>query len=439
MVEIITLGCRLNAYESEVMRDHAQKAGLENVIIINSCAVTAEAERQTRQEIRRAKKNNPNVKVIVTGCAAQVNPEDFAAMEEVDVVLGNDEKLNADSYANLLPPPVHRESSGGGQPRASDQTFMPHHEKIHVNDIMEVKDVAPHLVSAFEGQTRAFVQVQNGCNHRCTFCIIPYGRGNSRSVPAGDVVAQVRELARLGFKEVVLTGVDISSYGEDLPATPTLGNLVRRILKLVPELPRLRLSSIDAIEVDDELYQAFAEEPRLMPHLHLSLQAGDDMVLKRMKRRHLRADILEVCAKLRAVRPDMVFGADIIAGFPTETDDMFTNTLKIVSEADLLWLHVFPYSARKGTPAAKMPQVKSDIRKARAAQLRAAGEAQAHAFLHAQIGTRHTILMEQNNIGRTPHFAPVKMTGNYPAGTLVDVVISGVEGLILTATPTHNP
>lgn len=414
MVEIVTLGCRLNAYESEVMRDHARKAGLEDAIIINSCAVTAEAERQTRQEIRRAKKNNPNVKVIVTGCAAQVNPEAFAAMEEVDVVLGNEEKLNAATYTRI---------------RANaPATLEVEHEKIHVNDIMEVKDVAPHLVSAFEGQTRAFVQVQNGCNHRCTFCIIPYGRGNSRSVPAGDVVTQVRELAQLGFKEVVLTGVDISSYGEDLPATPTLGNLVRRILKLVPELPRLRLSSIDAIEVDDELYQAFAEEPRLMPHLHLSLQAGDDMVLKRMKRRHLRADILEVCAKLRAVRPDMVFGADIIAGFPTETEEMFTNTLNIVDEADLLWLHVFPYSARTGTPAAKMPQVKSPIRKERAARLRAAGEARVQAFLQSQIGTRHTILMEQNNVGRTPHFAPVKLDGNHQAGTLVEVEIVGVDG-----------
>jgi len=415
MVEIITLGCRLNAYESEVMRDHAEKAGLNDAVIINSCMVTAEAERQTRQEIRRAKKSNPNIKVIVTGCAAQVNPEAFAAMDEVDIVLGNEEKLNAKTYTAL------REQSA----------FVIDHEKIHVNDIMEVTDVAPHLVSAFEGQTRAFVQVQNGCNHRCTFCIIPYGRGNSRSVPAGDVVAQVRELAQQGFKEVVLTGVDISSYGEDLPATPTLGNLVRRILKLVPELPRLRLSSIDAIEVDDELYQAFAEEPRLMPHLHLSLQAGDDMILKRMKRRHLRHDILEVCAKLRAVRPDMVFGADIIAGFPTETDEMFLNTLNIVQEADLLWLHVFPYSARTGTPAAKMPQVKSPIRKARAAQLRAAGDAQAQAFLQAQIGTRHTILMEQNNIGRTPHFAPVKLTGDFPAGTLVEVDITGIEGNML--------
>ena len=425
MVEIITLGCRLNAYESEVMRNHAEKAGLTDAIIINSCAVTAEAERQTRQEIRRAKKNNPNIKVIVTGCAAQVNPEGFAAMDEVDVVLGNEEKLNAKTYTDI---------------RARDSNaFEIDHEKIHVNDIMEVKDVAPHLVSAFEGQTRAFVQVQNGCNHRCTFCIIPFGRGNSRSVPAGDVVAQVRELAQQGFKEVVLTGVDISSYGEDLPTTPTLGNLVRRILKLVPELPRLRLSSIDAIEVDDELYQAFAEEPRLMPHLHLSLQAGDDMILKRMKRRHLRADILEVCAKLRAVRPDMVFGADIIAGFPTETDDMFANTLNIVREADLLWLHVFPYSARTGTPAAKMPQVKSPIRKERAAQLRAAGEAQVRAFLAAQVGTHHTILMEQNNIGRTPHFAPVKMVGDFPAGTLVEVEITGIEGnMLIGATNEHT-
>ncbi len=425
MVEIITLGCRLNAFESEVIRNHAHAAGLDNAVIINSCAVTAEAERHTRQEIRKAKRNNPNIKVIVTGCAAQVNPEAFAAMDEVDVVLGNEEKLEAKTYTSL------QDSSFKHQASA----FISDHEKIHVNDIMEVKDVAPHLVSAFEGQTRAFVQVQNGCNHRCTFCIIPYGRGNSRSVPAGDVVAQVRELAMQGFKEVVLTGVDISSYGEDLPSNPTLGNLVRRILKLVPELPRLRLSSIDAIEVDDELYQAFAEEPRLMPHLHLSLQAGDDMILKRMKRRHLRADILEVCAKLRAVRPDMVFGADIIAGFPTETDAMFDNTLNIVREADLLWLHVFPYSARTGTPAAKMPQVKSPIRKERAARLRKAGSLQVDVFLQAQIGTSHTILMEQNNIGRTPHFAPVKMVGDFPAGTLVDVTITGVDGQMLTATP----
>ena len=348
---IVTFGCRLNTYESEVMKAHAQSAGLENAIIFNTCAVTAEAERQARQAIRKARREHPEARIVVTGCAAQVRPESFAAMAEVDVVLGNQEKLEAKSWE-----------------------FGPGTEKARVNDIMSVRETASHLVTSFEGRARAFVQVQNGCNHRCTFCIIPFGRGNSRSVPVGEVVAQVRALVEAGYREVVLTGVDISDYGGDLPGAPGLGQLCKRLLALVPDLPRLRLSSIDAVEVDVELFALLADEPRLMPHLHISIQAGDDMVLKRMKRRHLRQDIVDFCARVRQARPDVVFGADIIAGFPTETEEMFANSRRLVAEAELAYLHVFPYSAREGTPAARMPQVPQAVRKERAARLRAEGE-----------------------------------------------------------------
>ncbi|AEP09824.1 tRNA (N(6)-L-threonylcarbamoyladenosine(37)-C(2))-methylthiotransferase MtaB [Micavibrio aeruginosavorus] len=403
--EIVTFGCRLNTYESEVMRTHAKNAGIEDAIIFNTCAVTKEAERQARQAIRRARRDNPNARIIVTGCAAQIDPTSFGGMPEVDQVIGNDLKLKAETW---------------GAPPA---------EKVVVNDIMAVRETASHLVDGFEGQTRAFLQVQNGCDHRCTFCIIPYGRGNSRSVPIGEIVEQTRHLVKAGFREIVLTGVDVTSYGPDLPGSPTLGQMIRRVLALVPDLPRLRLSSLDPVEIDDDLWRLIAEEPRLMPHLHVSLQAGDDMVLKRMKRRHLRQDAIDMCKRARDLRPDMVFGADIIAGFPTETDEMFANTLRIVDECDLTFLHVFPYSERPGTPAARMPQVEKQVRKDRAAQLREAGERQMQKFLQHQVGMVRTVLMEKDNMGRTEQFAEVKLAeGSFDAGTLVTVKIEGVDG-----------
>lgn len=408
-IEVVTFGCRLNTYESEVMRSHAEKAGMANTIIFNTCAVTKEAERQAKQAIRRARREHPDAKIIVTGCAAQVAPEKYGAMGEVNLVLGNAEKMQAESYR-----------------------FLPDSEPVRVNDIMSVKETAGHLVGGFEGRARAFVQVQNGCDHRCTFCIIPYGRGNSRSVPMGEIVAQVRMLVESGYKEVVLTGVDISAYGADLPGKPTLGQMTRRLLAQVPELQRLRISSIDAIEVDEDLFRVIAEEPRLMPHMHLSLQAGDDMVLKRMKRRHLRADALALIARLRAARPDMVLGADFICGFPTETEDMFANTLKLVEEADITYLHVFPYSEREGTPAARMPQVQKPVRKERAARLRALGEEQVRRFLQRQAGQECMVLVEQPGLGRNEHFAPVKVDASLEPGTLVRMRMTGHDGQNLT-------
>jgi len=363
---ILTFGCRLNAYESEVMRGHAAAAGLNDTIIVNTCAVTAEAERQARQAIRRARRAHPDARIVVTGCAAQIAPERYAAMAEVDRVIGNEEKLKPESF---------------------DKSFLSEDlPRVLVNDIMAVTETAPQLIDGFAERTRAFVQVQQGCDHRCTFCIIPYGRGNSRSVPLGEVVRQVRALVEDGTAEVVLTGVDITSYGGDLPGRPRLGQMLRRLLSQVPDLRRLRLSSLDAIELDPDLTRLIAEEPRLMPHLHLSLQAGDDMILKRMKRRHSRSEAVDLCNELRELRPDIVFGADLIAGFPTETDAMFENSLKLVEDCGLTYLHVFPYSARKGTPAAKMPQVPGPVRKERAARLRAAGEAALDRFLDAQVG-----------------------------------------------------
>ncbi|MDX1974858.1 MAG: tRNA (N(6)-L-threonylcarbamoyladenosine(37)-C(2))-methylthiotransferase MtaB [Rickettsiales bacterium] len=408
-IEVVNFGCRLNSYEGEIIKQQAQAAGLQDAIIFNSCAVTAEAERQVRQAVRRARKAHPDAKIIVTGCSAQVHPDMYAEMPEVDKVIGNQEKLEKRGYEFAL-------ARG---------------EKALVNDIMSVQETASHLVTSFEGRARAFVQVQNGCNHRCTFCIIPYGRGNSRSVPMGEVVSQVRTLVEVGFKEVVLTGVDISDYGSDLPGAPSLGQMMRRLLALVPELPRLRLSSIDAVEVDEDLYRLIAEEPRLMPHMHISLQAGDDMVLKRMKRRHLREDALAFCRKVRTLRPDMVFGADIIAGFPTETDEMFANTLRLVEEADLMYLHVFPYSARKGTPAAKMPQVPMSVRKDRAAQLRAAGEAQLQRYLQTQPGQLVEILMEKDALGRNAQFAQVRLDKACEPGSLVQARITATDGKLL--------
>lgn len=392
---VVTFGCRLNIYESEVMKDHARKAGLNDAIIINTCAVTSEAERQARQAIRRARRENPDAQIIVTGCAAQVNPQGFAAMPEVNQIIGNDLKLKADTWAQPLT------------------------ERVVVNDIMSVKETARHMISGFESHARAFVQVQNGCDHRCTFCIIPFGRGNSRSVPMGEIAEQLKKLVARGYNEVVLTGVDITSYGPDLPGAPSLGQMIRRVLAMVPELKRVRLSSLDPVEIDDDLWRLIAEEERLMPHLHLSMQAGDDMVLKRMKRRHLRDDLLRVCEKARSLRPDMVFGADIIAGFPTETDAMFDNTLRAVTECDLTFLHVFPYSPRPGTPAARMPQVNGDIRKERARQLRQVGAAQVQKHLDTLVGKTLPVLMEKNGRGRTPYFSEVEIETPAQSGEVV--------------------
>ena len=403
-----TMGCRLNAYETEAMKRLAADAGVEGAVVINTCAVTAEAVRKARQEIRKLRRDNPDAKLIVTGCAAQTEPETFAAMGEVDAVIGNSEKMSPETWAGLAPDLI-------------GQT-----ERVQVNDIMSVTETASHLIDGFGTRSRAYVQVQNGCDHRCTFCIIPYGRGNSRSVPAGVVVDQIKRLVDTGFNEVVLTGVDLTSWGDDLPAKPRLGDLVMRILKLVPDLPRLRISSIDSIEADDNLMQAIATEKRLMPHLHLSLQHGDDLILKRMKRRHLRDDAIAFTEEAQRLRPDITFGADIIAGFPTETEAHFENSLKLIKECNLTWLHVFPYSKREGTPAAKIPdQVNGNVIKERAARLRAAGDAAAKAYLAAQVGQTHNILMENPTMGRTEHFAEV--TFRNPQ----------VEGKIVIAQPTN--
>ncbi|WP_299758127.1 tRNA (N(6)-L-threonylcarbamoyladenosine(37)-C(2))-methylthiotransferase MtaB [uncultured Boseongicola sp.] len=408
-----TLGCRLNAYESEAMREMVDAAGLSDAVIVNTCAVTAEAVRKSQKEIRRLRRDNPTAKLIVTGCAAQTEPERFANMAEVDLVLGNTEKMAPDTWK-----------------RAAD--FIGETERVQVDDIMSVTETAGHLIDGF-GRHRAYVQVQNGCDHRCTFCIIPFGRGNSRSVPAGVVVDQIKRLVDRGFNEVVLTGVDLTSWGADLPATPKLGDLVRRILKLVPDLSRLRISSIDSIEVDPALMEAIATEPRLMPHLHLSLQSGDDMILKRMKRRHLRDDAIAFCTEAKSLRPEMTFGADIIAGFPTETDAMFENSLKLVADCDLTWLHVFPYSIRPGTPAARMPQVDGRIIKDRAARLRAAGSVAAQKHLCAQIGKTLKILVETPDVGRTEQFAEVRFAEPRPEGTLTVEHIQGVDHDALVA------
>ncbi|HWA69204.1 MAG TPA: tRNA (N(6)-L-threonylcarbamoyladenosine(37)-C(2))-methylthiotransferase MtaB [Rhizomicrobium sp.] len=415
-VEVVTFGCRLNAYESEVIKLRAAEAQLQDTVVVNTCAVTAEAVRQSRQAIRRLKRANPSRRVIVTGCAAQIEPRAYAAMAEVDAVLGNQEKLTAQAYADF----------GIGLS-----------EKIRVNDIMSLRETAPQMVDHFDGHTRAFLQVQNGCDHRCSFCIIPYGRGNSRSVPLGAVIEEARRLAVGGFAELVLTGVDLTSYGADLPGAPTLGTLVGKILGLVPEVKRLRLSSIDSIEADAALMRAIAEEERLMPHFHLSAQSGDDLILKRMKRRHGRADTIAFCDAVRRLRPEAAFGADLIAGFPTETDAMFENSLRLIADAGLTQLHVFSYSARPGTPAARMPPLPGAIIKARAARLRARGEAALAARLDAMVGSRHTVLAERagpdgRRIGRTPCFTPV-LIGDVPHGTFHSVTIAGRDGDRLVA------
>ena len=408
-VEVITFGCRLNTYESEVMRDAAEKAGLNNAVLVNTCAVTGEAVRQARQAIRRVRRVNPHARIIVTGCAAQTEKDTFAGMAEVDAVLGNDEKLKAASYRSLPDFGVTTE------------------EKCRVNDIMSVTETAPQMVKLIEGHVRAFVQVQNGCDHRCTFCIIPYGRGNSRSVPMGAVVDQARRLVESGYREVVLTGVDATSYGADLPGRPTLGLLAATLLKQVPEIERLRLSSIDGIEVDRHLFDLIADEPRFMPHLHLSLQHGDDLILKRMKRRHLRADALDFCRRVRALRPDVSFGADMIAGFPTETEEMFGNAASLAAECGVAHLHVFPYSPRPGTPAARMPQLDRALVKERAARLRDAGQKLYESHLGSMIGSRQTILVEMNGFAHTENFTLADAAGFTPRD-LVPVVVAGHNG-----------
>jgi threonylcarbamoyladenosine tRNA methylthiotransferase MtaB len=405
-LDVVTFGCRLNITESEVIRRTA--AGLGDAVVVNTCAVTAEAVRQARQTIRRIKRERPDARIVVTGCAAQTEPDTFAAMPEVDRVIGNEEKLDPRSW------------TGTG-------------ERIAVGDIMAVKRHAVHAVDSIEGHTRAFLQVQNGCDHRCTFCIIPFGRGNSRFVPVDEAVAQARRLAERGYRELVLTGVDITSYGADLAGAPRLGALVKRILKDVPELARLRLSSIDSVEADDDLLDALGNEPRLMPHLHLSLQAGDDLILKRMKRRHTRADAIAFCNQVRQLRPDVAFGADIIAGFPTETGDMFVRSLDLVDECGLTQLHVFPFSPRPGTPAARMPQIDRDIVKQRARALREKGEAALRAQLDAQVGSRRLVLTERGGVGHTEQFTAVRLAAPVAPGAILDLTMMGHDGRQLLA------
>jgi threonylcarbamoyladenosine tRNA methylthiotransferase MtaB len=404
-LEVLTFGCRLNIYESEVMRGLAERAGLADAVIVNTCAVTAEAERQARQAIRRSRRARPDVPIIVTGCAAQLRPAEFAAMPEVTRVLGNGEKLSLEAWASS--------------------------ERIVVGDVMTLTETAAHLVEGFAENTRGFVEVQQGCDHRCTFCVIPLARGNSRSVPMGGVVDAVRRLVERGHREVVLTGVDLTSYGGDLPGRPSLGQMVRRLLAQVPDLDRLRLSSLDPAEIDEDLWRLIGNEARLMPHLHLSVQSGDDLVLKRMKRRHCRADVLSTAARARNLRPEIVLGADLIAGFPTETEAQFERSLDLVEAAGLTYLHVFPYSPRPDTPAARMPQVSSEIVKARAARLREAGQSALRRFFAAQIGRQTEILMERGGIGRTPLYAPVRPDFQASPGAIVAVRITGVEGDVL--------
>ena len=409
-----TLGCRLNAYESEAMKELAAAAGLDGAVVVNTCAVTGEAVRKAKQEIRRLARENPGAAMIVTGCAAQTEPETFAAMPEVTRVIGNHDKMQAETWNGLRAALAVPDLIGAT-------------EKVQVNDILGVRETAGHLIDGF-GRVRAYVQVQNGCDHRCTFCIIPYGRGNSRSVPAGVVVEQIRRLVDKGFREVVLTGVDLTSWGADLPARPRLGDLVLRILRLVPDLERLRISSIDSIEVDEALLQAIATEPRLMPHLHLSLQAGDNMILKRMKRRHTREDAIAFCETARRLRPGIVLGADLIAGFPTETEAMFAQSLALVRDCGLTFLHVFPYSPRKGTPAARMPQVPGPLIRNRAARLRAEGDAALARHLASQVGRTHRILTEGSRMGRTEGFAEVAFATDQPEGRIVTVTIAAQDG-----------
>ena len=410
--QIITFGCRLNAYESEAIRTHAKAAGLENAVIVNTCAVTAEAVRQSRQAIRKARRSNSNAKIIVTGCAAQIEPGTFSAMPEVDLVLGNEEKLQGGSYADF---------------------GVAESERVRVNDIFAVREIASHFVDSFEGRARAFLQVQNGCDHRCTFCIIPYGRGNSRSVPMGTVVEEARRLCEHGYGEIVLTGVDLTSYGADLPGTPALGQLCEKILKQVPELRRLRLSSIDSIEADPVLMRLIAEEERLAPYFHLSVQSGDDMILKRMKRRHSRKHTVEFCSEVRRLRPDSAFGADLIAGFPTETEAMFENTMKLVDDAGLSYLHIFPFSPRNGTPAARMPQMPKPLVKQRAARLREKGSMALAGRLQSLVHTQQSVLIEKPGVGHTACFAQAEVEGAATPGSFVAARITAATATHLVA------
>ena len=421
-VEVVTLGCRLNAFEAEVIGREAANAGLDQAIVVNTCAVTNEAVAQARQTIRRLRRDRPEARIVVTGCAAQTQPQMFADMPEVDRVLGNDDKMKREAWtATRL---------------AFDDSKTV--QKIAVSDIMTVRDMAPHLIDGFQrGLPRVFVQVQNGCDHRCTFCIIPYGRGNSRSVPMGAAVDQLRALVEAGHAEIVLTGVDLTSYGHDLPGTPKLGLLVKQLLKHIPELKRLRISSIDSIEADSDLLDVIASDERLMPHLHLSLQAGDDMILKRMKRRHLHKDAVAFCNQVRRLRPDIAFGADIIAGFPTETEEMFSRSLDLVGECGLTFLHVFPYSPRPATPAAKMPQVKGNVIKERAKRLRAAGEAALHRRLESEIGKTRSVLIESATQGRTDHFIPVAIE-DADVGSVKTLTMTGVDGSRLIGVGRHS-
>lgn len=406
--QVITFGCRLNIYESEIIKQNLAASNMDNVVVFNTCAVTKEAEKQARQAIRKLKKTDPTKKIIVTGCAAQNTPEMFATMPEVDKVLGNEEKL-------------------------SPQYYNFDSERILVNDIMSIKETANHLVTSFEGRARAFLQVQNGCNHRCTFCIIPYGRGNSRSVPIGSITQQVKLLISQGFKEIVFTGVDATSYGSDLPGAPTYAQMIKRVLSQVSDLQRLRLSSIDVAEIDDELFHLMAYEKRLMPHFHISLQAGDDMILKRMKRRHNRQQVIDFCHKLRALRPEVSYGADIIAGFPTETDEMFENTRKLISESAIQYLHVFPYSPREGTPAARMPQVPLKIRKERAAILRAEGDKELMKFYQQHLNQEIVLLVENNNMAHTENFIPVRLKTDYLSGRILKAKLTNYNDKYMEA------
>lgn len=443
--EVVTFGCRLNSYESETIKEALKNSDQKNLLVFNSCAVTSQAETQLRQAIRKARKNNPQAKIVVTGCAAQIDPQKYAKMAEVDLVLGNQEKSDSRSYSegfvnkSLVNKVKNSDSDIAHKDRIffenknASQVFLSANEtaKIKVNDIMSLKDTAPQLVSYFENRTRAFLEIQNGCNHRCTFCIIPFGRGNSRSVSFGDIVTQVKKMVAAGHKEVVLTGVDISGYGEDLAVPITLSQMIKRLLKLVPELPRLRLSSIDVAEIDEGFFEILANESRFMPYLHLSIQSGDDVILKRMKRRHNRQQVLDFCAKARKIRPEISFGADIIAGFPTETDEMFLNSAKIIEEAGIAFTHIFPYSKREGTPAAKMPAVNGKIIKERARILRDAGESELQKLLQKQVGKKISVIVENGDSSKSENFLDVRILNKgelVKSGDILEVEIVDVEG-----------
>ena len=445
--KVITFGCRLNTFESEVIKKALEKSGEKNLIVFNSCAVTASAERELRNAIRKSKKQNPNSKIILTGCAAQIDPKKYAKMSEISLILGNSEKTNYLSYQkNFISESKDSKNINSNneilhkdllfnKTKKIENNFLTTDEisKIKVNDIMSVRETAPQLVSYFENQTRAFLEIQNGCNHRCTFCIIPYGRGNSRSVGFGEIVSQVRKMLTFGHKEIVFTGVDISDYGKDLAIPISLSQMIKRLLKLVPELPRLRLSSIDVAEIDEDFFEIIANEPRFMPYLHLSIQSGDDMILKRMKRRHTRDQLLEFCNKLKKIRPEVTFGADIIAGFPTEDDQAFQNSLSIISEANIIFTHIFPYSKRDGTPAAKMPQIDNKKIKERCKMLREAGKKQLNIFLEKQVNKEIKILLEKNNFGKSENFLDVEICydslkdNKIKAGEIITAKITGVK------------